>query len=103
VSRATLVAVLAGTALAAAAASPAGAAETPEARLVRTYAPIVMVRAQEQGPCDTDEEQFSPPSAVGSVLGNPRVRLRITEQDGTTRTVTRGPTADDLSGRGANA
>jgi hypothetical protein len=45
----------------------------------------------------------APPSAVGSVLGNPRVRLRITEQDGTTRTVTRGSTADDLSGRGANA
>jgi hypothetical protein len=43
-------------------------------RLVRSYLPIVMLRAQEDLPCLTAEEQYEP-TAVDTVFGNTRVRL----------------------------
>ena len=55
-------------------AAPAGAAVSPAEQVVRTYSPIVMLRAQEDPPCDTAEEQYEP-TTVNTVLGNPRVNL----------------------------
>src|SRR3954471_21083976 len=42
--------------------------------LVDRYTPILRLRAQEDPPCDTTEEQYQPTS-VDTVLGNPRVQL----------------------------
>ncbi len=41
-------------------AAPAQGAESAQQRLVHAYSPIVMLRAQEDPPCDTAEEQFEP-------------------------------------------
>ncbi len=58
------------------AAVPARAAVRPAERLVNTYAPIMMLRAQEDPPCDEQEEQYEP-TTVDAVLGNPRVQLVV--------------------------
>ena len=55
--------------------SPAQAAPSAAQRLADKYSPIVMVRKQTNGICDSSEEQYSPPTSVYSVLGNPKVRL----------------------------
>ena len=86
--------------LAAVAASPANARTSAAQQLADAYAPIVMMRAQVQGPCDTSEEQFWPPTSVDVVLGNPRVRL-IRHGARGTRVIRRAPTAADLAGLGA--
>jgi hypothetical protein len=44
-------------------------------RLADAYAPIVMVREQQDPPCDTAEEQYRHPTSVDTVLGNPSVTL----------------------------
>jgi hypothetical protein len=83
-----------------AASGAAAASSTPdEENLVRTYAPILMTRAQEDvaDPCDTTEEQFSPPTWVEVVLGNPNVRL-IHRVDGKNIPIKRAPTAADIAG-----
>jgi hypothetical protein len=85
-------------------ASPAQAASTDAAssaaqRLAVEYAPIVMMRAQHDGVCDTSEEQYAPPTSVDLVLGNPRVTLLIHTARGT-RVLKRAPTAADIAGRG---
>jgi hypothetical protein len=74
----------------------AGAAQ----QLASTYAPIVMMRAQQQGLCDSSEEQFWPPTSVDVVLGSHRVRLMRHDAHGT-HVVSRAPTAADLAGLGA--
>ncbi|MBN1530398.1 MAG: hypothetical protein JW895_15155 [Thermoleophilaceae bacterium] len=78
------------TALAAAAGGPA----TGE-RLVDTYSPVVMLRTEENPPCDNKEEQYRPTS-VRIMLGNPKVRLRIPQPGRKARTVASAPTAADL-------
>src|SRR5919206_433924 len=83
-------------------ASPAEAAPRAARRLVVTYAPIVMLRAQKTPPCETSEEQYAPPTSVPAVLGNPRVRLLIHTVHGM-QVVKRAPTAADIAGRGENA
>jgi hypothetical protein len=82
--------------------SPAEAGPSAARRLVDTYAPIVMLRAQKNPPCDTSEEQYAPPTSVRAVLGNPRVRLLIRHARGT-HPVKRAPTAADIAGGGENA
>ena len=82
--------------------SPAEAAPSAARRLVDAYAPIVMLRAQNNAPCDTSEEQYAPPTSVRAVLGNPRVRLLIHHSRGT-YVVKRAPTAADIAGRGEDA
>jgi hypothetical protein len=77
----------------------AAAAPTPEERLVSAYAPITMLRAQEDPPCDTAEEQFSPPTTVDVVLGNPEVTLTHNVGDRDVP-VKRAPTAADIAGLG---
>jgi hypothetical protein len=73
-------------------------AESDEQRLADTYAPIVMLRAQEHPPCDDKEEQYQP-TKVGITLGNPRVRLMRTGRRGA-REVTTAPKAADIAGLG---
>jgi hypothetical protein len=83
-----------------AAVGPAGAAPRSAAqRLAGKYAPVVMVRSQDNGVCDTSEEQYAPPTSVDAVLGDPRVRLLVHDAHGT-RLVQRAPTATDLAGLG---
>jgi hypothetical protein len=81
---------------------PAEAGPSAARRLVDTYAPIVMLRAQRDAPCDTSEEQYAHPTSVDAVLGNPRVRLLVRDARGT-HAVKRAPTAADIAGRGENA
>jgi Vacuolar protein sorting-associated protein 62 len=94
--------VMAATVLAALSslASPADAAPSAAQRLVDTYSPIVMTRAQRDPPCDSSEEQYGPPTSVDAVLGNPRVRLLEHDARGT-QVIKRVPTAADLAGLGS--
>ena len=83
--------------LAAAAASAAG---NPRDELVKAYAPITMLREQQDPPCDPDEEQYQPTS-VDVVLGNPDVELvRVGEDGESEEPITKAPTAGDVAGRG---
>ncbi|HEY4779750.1 MAG TPA: hypothetical protein VIH47_09180 [Solirubrobacterales bacterium] len=67
-------------------------------KLAETYAPIAMLREQQEPPCDTSAEQYQPTS-VGSVLGNPTVTLTHTNlQTGRLEDVTKAPTANDIAG-----
>ena len=79
---------------------PAGAAPRSAAQqLAGKYAPVVMVRSQDNGVCDTSEEQYAPPTSVDAVLGDPRVRLLVHDAH-STRLVQRAPTATELAGLG---
>ncbi len=80
---------------------PAKAATSAAQQLADKYAPIVMMRAQRNAPCDNTEEQYWPPTSVDVVLGNPRVRLLKRGPRGP-QVVKRAPTAADLAGRGAD-
>ena len=80
----------------------ARAAEPPSAarRLAAEYAPIVMVRKQEDPPCETTAEQYEPTS-VETVLGNPGVTLDR-DRPGRKRPapVRTAPTAKEIAGLG---
>lgn len=72
----------------------------PEAaarELAERYAPIAMVREEQDPPCETSTEQYQPTS-VDTVLGNPTVTLtRYVEGEGLEE-VKRAPTAADIAG-----
>lgn len=55
-------------------AAPAAAQEGAEQRLIEDYAPRVMIREQQDPPCEISAEQYRPTS-VDVVLGNPTVEL----------------------------
>jgi hypothetical protein len=79
-------------------AAPLSAAQ----RLADEYAPITMVRVEEDPPCDTNGEQYQPTS-VDTVLGNPTVTLdRAVPGRKGTRVVRRAPTANDIAGLGSD-
>ncbi len=80
-------------------AAPARAAESPPEKLVRTYAPIVMLRAQEDPPCDTAEEQYEP-TTVNVMLGNPSVNLMRPAEPGEPEIVRPAPSAAETAGLG---
>jgi hypothetical protein len=80
-------------------AAPAGAAESPAEQLVSTYSPIVMLRAQEDPPCDTSEEQFEP-TTVDVMLGNPEVNLTRPPEEGEPSIARPAPTAGEIAGLG---
>lgn len=82
-----------------AAGSPVFASTRPTQVLADRYAPIVMMRSQDNGLCDSSEEQYGPPTSVELVLNNPRVRLLFQNAHGT-RLVKRAPTAADVAGLG---
>jgi hypothetical protein len=87
-------------ALLVAGAPTATAAPTPAQQLVNAYSPVVMLRSQEDGICDTTEEQYEP-TGVDSVLGNPQVQLKgPTGPGGELQTIKRAPTAADIAGLG---
>ena len=72
-------------------------AARPAQRLIDTYAPITMLREEQDPPCETSAEQYEPTS-VSTVLGNPAVRLLRVEEDGKERLVKRAPSAADIAG-----
>lgn len=80
-------------------ASSANAGIDAAQQLADKYAPIVMMRAQENGPCDDSEEQYAPPTSVNAVLGNPAVRLLRRGPHGV-EVIRRAPTATDIAGLG---
>jgi hypothetical protein len=71
------------------------AVSSPEQELVEKYAPILMLKAQEE-PCDPDGEPYAP-QAVDIVLDNPDVLLRQLGSENPV--ITQAPTAADLYGR----
>ncbi|MFN8160837.1 MAG: hypothetical protein U0R52_07320 [Solirubrobacterales bacterium] len=83
----------------AAGATPA-AGPTPAAALIRAYSPILMLRSQQDPPCDDAEEQYQP-MPVDVVLGNPRVVLKL-YNGGRSKPVVRAPTAAEIAGRDEN-
>jgi hypothetical protein len=82
------------TAAAAAAAEDDGPAAR---RLAARFAPITMLREEQDPPCETSAEQYEPTS-VDTVLGNPDVILERARPDGTLEDVTAAPTAVDIAG-----
>jgi hypothetical protein len=94
--RARLIAVVvSGAVLSLATGAAAHAADGAEELLVRKYSPILMLRAQENPPCDSKEEQYHP-TVVDVVLGNPQVTLVRTAPDGRKLT-TKAPGVADLA------
>ncbi len=97
---AVCLAAIASVSLVAATAAVAAAPTPDEDNLVRAYAPILQLRAQEdpvKDPCDPTEEQYNPPTWVEVVLGNPRVKL-VHHVDGRDVVVKTAPTAADIAG-----
>jgi hypothetical protein len=89
----------AGPATGAGATSPATQAASPEEQLAQMYAPIAMLKRQEEA-CDRDGESYVP-APIEAVLGDPAVALKQNlggdaEDD---PIVMMGPTAADLFGK----
>src|SRR4029453_2298956 len=82
-------------------AAGAEGASSAEENLASAYSPILMLRAQEDldDPCNTTEEQYSPPTRVEAVLGNPKVTL-VHHVAGEDLAVKSAPTAADIAGLG---
>jgi hypothetical protein len=81
---------------------PGGAVAEPLSvtqRLANTYAPVVMLREQQDPPCNTSEEQYQPTS-VDTVLGNPTVTLTRYVPGTGLRKLGTAPTASDIAGLG---
>jgi hypothetical protein len=86
--------------------SPGGAlaAKSPaersaEQRLIEAYTPRLMLRKEEDPPCDTAGEQYEA-TAVNAVLGNPAVALTEADADGDETLIKQAPTAADVAGLG---
>lgn len=71
--------------------------ETAAERLARAYAPIMMIREQQNPPCDASEEQYRP-GPVDTVLGNPHVVLKRYTPGRGLVPLKRGPEAADIAG-----
>jgi hypothetical protein len=87
---------LPGTAVAANA-EEGGKADAAARRLAQTYAPIAMLREQQDPPCEESAEQYQPTS-VGTVLGNPTVTLTHEVPGKGLEDVKKAPTAADIAG-----
>jgi hypothetical protein len=68
-------------------------------RLVHAYAPILMLREQQDPPCETSAEQYQPTS-VSTMLGNPAVNLTRAVPGEGEELVKKAPTAADVAGLG---
>jgi hypothetical protein len=88
-----------GPAQASAAAAAEPNAKTPAQRLIEAYSPRLVIREQEDPPCETTAEQYEA-TTVGSVLGNPAVTLTRIGPKGEEILVKRAPTAADIAGLG---
>jgi hypothetical protein len=72
--------------------------EAAAQKLAHRYAPIAMLREQQDPPCETSAEQYQP-TGVGAVLGNPTVTLTHDNlQTGKLEKVMKAPTAADIAG-----
>lgn len=94
-------ALLFAAATASAAAAPSGSEAAAAQRLAATFAPITMLREQQDPPCDTGAEQYQPTS-VDTVLGNPSVTLQRFVPDQGLEDLKRAPTAADIAGLDEN-
>jgi hypothetical protein len=75
-----------------------GPSEAAARKLADTYAPIAMLREQQDPPCETTAEQYQPTS-VGTVLDNPTVTLTHDDlQSGRLEKAMKAPTAADIAG-----
>jgi hypothetical protein len=78
--------------------APAAAAPAlPAQRLAEAYAPIMMLREEQDPPCETTAEQYQPTS-VNAVLGNPTVTLTHEVPGKGLEDLERAPTAADIAG-----
>ncbi len=105
-SRVTLVPLLAFllAALSPAPALAAGKAPEPEAQsraaaeaLAKRYAPITMLREEQDPPCETSAEQYEP-TTVDTMLGNPTVTLTAWIPGKGLVALKKAPTAADVAG-----
>jgi hypothetical protein len=72
--------------------------EVAARKLAAKYAPIAMLREQQDPPCETSAEQYQPTS-VDTVLGNPSVTLTHDDlQTERLEEVKKAPTAADIAG-----
>jgi hypothetical protein len=98
-----LVSLLAGLAAAAAAAAAPGAGFSNAAEqrgaegLAKRFAPITLIREEQDPPCETTAEQYQPTS-VDTVLGNPSVWLTTYVEGKGLEKLKRGPTTADVAG-----
>ncbi len=74
-----------------------GAREPAVQRLAQRYAPITMLREQQDPPCEETAEQYQP-TGVGTVLGNPTVTLTHDVPGQGLVDVKKAPTAADIAG-----
>jgi hypothetical protein len=70
--------------------------KAPAQRLADAYSPRLVIREEEDPPCETSAEQYEA-TTVGSVLGNPKVTLTRVGPKGKEVVVARGPTAADIA------
>jgi hypothetical protein len=80
-------------------AAQADAAPGPAQRLIDAYAPVLMLREQQDPPCETSAEQYQPTS-VDTMLGNPKVDLTRDLSGEGEELVKKAPTAADIAGLG---
>jgi len=72
--------------------------EAAALELAHRYAPITMLREQQDPPCEKSAEQYQPTS-VGTVLGNPTVTLTHEDlESGKLEELKKAPTAADIVG-----
>ena len=81
------------------AAAKSEAERSAEQKLIEAYTPVLMLREQQDPPCDTDAEQYEA-TVVETMLGNPSVRLTEADDSGNETTLEYGPTATDVAERG---
>ncbi|HET6998113.1 MAG TPA: hypothetical protein VFI03_05930 [Solirubrobacterales bacterium] len=77
-----------------------GPSEAAAQKLAHRYAPIAMLREEQDPPCEKTAEQYQPTS-VGTVLGNPTVTLAheaLGDPGAKLEDVKRAPTAADIAG-----
>jgi len=76
-----------------------GGGKSAAQRLIEAYTPRLMLREEEDPPCDTSGEQYEA-TTVNTVLGNPTVNLTEADEDGDEKVLKRAPTAADIAGLG---
>jgi len=81
------------------AAAKSEAERSAEKKLIEAYTPVLMIREQQDPPCDIDAEQYEA-TVVETMLGNPSVRLTEADDSGRETTLEYGPTAADVAKRG---
>jgi hypothetical protein len=76
---------------------PRTPSEAAAQELAHRYAPIAMLREQQNPPCEKSAEQYQP-TGVGTVLGNPTVTLTHDVPDKGLEEVEKAPTAGEVAG-----